>query len=89
MNEHSDTHPEDRGNPCPWVPSQRFQPWYLPDWTPEQWASWGDAKRTAMTLVVADIWHFESKKDREDYQRDGVYAKLALAEDLYIDGLER
>ena len=65
-----------------------FHPWDLPDWTSEQWVSWNEHKRNAMSNVAADIWHFECKKERPDYLADGVLSKLALATDLYLDGIK-
>jgi hypothetical protein len=48
-------------------PSRYFDPWPWDEWTPEQWASWSDDKRTAVRLISGEIWFIWSKMDREDY----------------------
>jgi hypothetical protein len=59
------------------VPSRIYDPWYLPDWTPEQWASWDDDKRKLIQAIAGDVWHFTVKQDK----------KLLLASDLYLHAL--
>lgn len=49
-------------------PSRYYQPWPWPEWTPEQWASWSEDKRSAVRLVSGEMWFMWSKMDRDDYQ---------------------